>query len=43
MSGEIFSGSIETRDFIKLHSQNSPLPRRERARVRVQFMEGKTK
>jgi hypothetical protein len=45
MSGEIFSGSIETRDFIKLHSQNSPLPCGEfplhlMERVRVRWGEG---
>jgi hypothetical protein len=40
MSGEMFSGSIETPDSIKLRSQSSPLSRRERVRVRVRFMEG---
>jgi len=41
MSGEMFSESIETRDFTRPHSRNSPLPRRgsplhlmERVRVR---------
>jgi len=42
MSGEMFSGSIGTRDSIKLYSWNSPLPRRDfplhlMERVRVQL------